>query len=179
MSNLGDLQQNTLHVQGMYPTPEIKSNIQFTALEQLRKHLGTSHGMSLIAITMIDFNNRDLELDVLLESNMYLEAFVEHIINVWGNYIPVPSFIRSYQVEGKFLDEFEGVKLQDTTPFPGTNDQYKNKKFIIDIADGKDDDNEKTYTFKFYRWGEDRPRILRVSIAQSKQPMSYELISGK
>ena len=49
------------------PTPEIKTNIQLTAIDQLKKYAGVPHGMSMVALTLIDPLNRNLEMNVVFE----------------------------------------------------------------------------------------------------------------
>ena len=142
------------------PTPEIKTNIQLTAIDQLKKYAGVPHGMSMVALTLIDPLNRNLEMNVVFESEMYLNAFADHVINIWEYYKPISSFIRSYKSNGEFLDKFNGYKLKKLTPFPFSIDHFNDKKVIIDVEAGVG-----YYLFKCYKWNEEKPRVLHLTLA--------------
>lgn len=146
------------------PIPDIKSNIELVSMEQIKKYAGVPHGMSLVALSMLDPNNKDLELTIELDSEMYLESFVEHIMGVWQKYEPITSFLRSYKNSDEYLSEFNEIKLSTNPVFPNSNDHFKNKKVIIDVEYSLDKQKNPEYKFKFYRWSENKPRILHLYI---------------
>lgn len=142
------------------PIPDIESNINVQPLETIKKYAGVPHGMSMVALCIMDGQYRGLEMDIKFDSEMYMNSFVEHLISVWANYEPISSFIRSYKKDGKFVKEFDGNTLQESDTVPASTEEFKNKKVIIDMSTEGDD----KYTFRLYRWNEVRPRILRLSV---------------
>jgi hypothetical protein len=139
--------------------PKIESNIAFPSLDQIKKFCGEPHGMSLLAISMIDPLNKDLEVKLSFDSDAQLGSAVEHLLAVWEVYTPITSFIRSFQIDGKFVENFNNVELTTETTYPVNVSDYRGKKVIIDASK-----TGTSYKFKLYRWNEVFPRILEFSL---------------
>ena len=142
------------------PVPDIKTNIQLQPMETIRKYSSEPHGMSLIALTMLDPMHKDLEMEIKFDDEGYINSFVEYVMGVWNKYEPITSFVRSYEKDGKFIDDLDGVKLSAKSTAPGSTADFNNKKIIIDVISIGSD----SFTFKFYRWGENKPRVLRLLV---------------
>lgn len=136
----------------------IKCNLNINSWPTIEKYHGTSHGISLVAMSMLDVNNRGLQFTVTIDGDR-IDSYVEHVLSVWRRYNPIPSFIRSYKMDDKFMQEFDGIKLDTKPVFPSVPDMFMGKKVIIDIEHNTDRDE---YTFKHYQWNEDKPRVLQL-----------------
>ena len=138
---------------------EITSNLDIRQLEAIKKYIGSPHGMSILALTMIDPEHRDLSITVKLDGNSSLDTFVEYLIGIWRQYEPIKSVIRSVQMKGVFLSTYEDIQLQQTDQQP-VLENFGKKNNIIDIQT-----NGLQYTFKIYRANESGVRVLKL-IAQ-------------
>jgi len=149
-------------IEGIPNSVQVTSNIDLSMVSQIKKHIHDSHGASLTAVTMIDSltEHQGLNIEITFNSESELSSFVDHLIGVWDRYEPIPTVIRSFNTDGKFIESFNGVQLIDNNQAPTNINDYKNKKVLIDV--------EKTgmnFVFKFYRWGEVYPRVLKLTSA--------------
>lgn len=142
------------------PIPLITSNMDLPAIATIRKYSGVPHGMSLAALTVLDTENRKLTLDLTFENDAYMMTFADQLVAVWGKYEPIPSFIRSYKVDGKYMSSFNGESMQLTSQMPSTHDMFGYKKAIIDI----ELIGLTKIVYKIWRWGEDTPRMINLSV---------------
>jgi len=136
----------------------LKCNQQLNALTTIQKHINSPHGDNLIAISLLDLENRLLEFHMVFEDASYLEIFVDHIFAIWRDYKPISSFLRSYKKNNIYFEQFEGQVLDTQPIFPASPDDFKGKKTIIDVE--VNSSNGTDYIFKLYKWNEDKPRIL-------------------
>src|SRR3990167_7070826 len=102
------------------PMPTINCNRDAKPVETIRKYANTPHGMTLLAIYMMDAESKAINIDVEFENISYLHLALEQIINTWHVFEPIKSFIRSYCIDGKFLDEFDGFVLCNNRLPPGS-----------------------------------------------------------
>jgi hypothetical protein len=137
--------------------PEVKCNMDIIPLPIIKQHIGTLHGMSMVAVCMLDSNYRHIEMNISFDNEQYLIDFAEHVIAVWKKYEPIPSYIRSFKHNEKFLTQYNGNKLSSDTTLPTAIETFNGKKAIIDVNMVNVD-----YIFKLYKWSEDSPRILRL-----------------
>lgn len=138
---------------------KITCNLELKSLQSIKKYENLPHGMSLIALTMIDPNNKGLEMNIKIKNELYFKSFIEHIINVWCNYKPISSYIRSYYKNNIYLNEYNNLILSDNVEFPNSINYFNNKKIIVDIIE----DQDFNFTFKIYQYGEIKARLLQIS----------------
>lgn len=182
LTNPASANTNLANSRNSAPIPEIKTNIALASIEHLKKYAGMPYGMSMAALTLIDHLNRDLQMELTFESDMYVGAFATHIIGVWNQYTPIPCLIRSYKLDGEFLDTFQGEEMQTAANYPTSLGDFKNKKAIIDIeqttgyATNNSPDKPAvgpSYLFKCYRWNEIIPRTLLLNIAPIQENKDF------
>ncbi len=148
---------------------EIFTNVEFPALESIKKHIDKPHGLSLIAMSMID-NIRDLE--IRFDTTDYIDTIINYLVGVWLEYAPIPCMIRSYKKNNIFQDTVDFIsepidKLQACDSVPSTVNDFNNKKVIIDIAS-----NNGVYTIKFYKWNEGAERRLIIRSKSTIEPLA-------
>jgi hypothetical protein len=144
----------------------IDFNRDIIATTSIKKNFGTTHGFSMIAITVLDPESTNLNIDMKFENSYELEKAVDHIFGAWKKYKPIRSFVRSYKLDNQFQEEYAGYKLKLESPFPATQDHFyyeKNKlqDAIIDIEKDK-----YKYTIKIYKWRELHPRVLCFDLTE-------------
>lgn len=154
-------------------------NKKITAADVIEKTFGSAQSYSKIAITIMDFTQPQLEIDMKFETTFELEGAFSHMLGIWQRYQPIKSFIRTFKNPKGFLEEFNGYKLKDKVEFPSSEEHFyyeKNKAmdYIIDIEQ-TEDGKMYQYVIKFYRWRENAPRVLVFSLTndaliETKQP---------
>ena len=142
------------------PIPSITSNLDIPALERILKHAGTNHGMSLVAITMLDDGCRNLEMKMIFNDEILLGTAVSQLIDIWSVYHPIPSYIRSYRRDDVYIDNLNEQPLYANSNVPTSSADYNGKRAIIDIETKGSTD----YMFKIYRLGEIKPRELSLML---------------
>ncbi len=153
------------------PCPEIQINTHIASYDYIKKHMGQSHGMSAIAISLIDPINADLEMRVVFDTINEMNNFIEYVLGVWKKFIPVPSFIRSYLKDDVYVKSLNGVELEEKALFPSTVEEFKGKTIIIDIVSNKTSE----YLFKFYKFNDTKPRLLYVSAKETLIPSEIDM----
>jgi hypothetical protein len=138
---------------------EIECNMDDpNSLNAIRVHSNKMHGLSLMALFMIESKNIELELNISYPGSKSLEFILENLISIWRNYKPSKSMIRSYIKNGEFLKELNNIKLTDKTHKPETFTEFNVCKNIIDI-----NQIDKEVIIKIYRNAENGCRKLKLS----------------
>lgn len=135
---------------------DVNFNLNTEFLAQAKKHSSTSHGMSMIALSMLDINHTNLKMTMTFDSLETLENCAEQMAAVWAKCESNKVLFRSVQQEEEFLNEYFERQLTNVTAFPTASAEYKNCKVILDIKLGY------THTYTFYRWNEQHPRVLTL-----------------
>lgn len=144
--------------------PEVRSNLNLASIDSIKKYADVPHGMSLIAIFMLDPLNKNVELTMKFDDESQMESFVEYVLGVWNNYEPITSFIRSYCNDGLYTTVLDNKQLSSVANHPSSNDDFKGKKVIIDIEKQTLGKEGLMYIFKFHRLNEVKPRLLKLSL---------------
>lgn len=134
----------------------VSANIESDFLTQAFKFVDSSHGMSMIALAMLDINHKNLEVTLVFDDKDTLENCAEQMTAVWHNCMSNKVLFRSIKKDGDFVPEFFGEKTSNIIGMPTSSNDYKNNKVIMD-ADMND-----THVYKFYRWIENNPRVLTL-----------------
>lgn len=142
--------------------PVVTCNLSLPELEKINQYITAPHGASLVALTSIDPKNKNLDLSIEFDYHSDMERFVGHILDIWGKYKPIPSVIRSYKQDGKFVDYIDDAKMEHTDHHPESMAEYNNKHVLIDIDVKQDND----YTFKLHRWRDSKARIITCRLKQ-------------
>jgi hypothetical protein len=138
--------------------PEIKCNRVLTGLNSIKQYSSVPHGQSLLALFLVDPNNKNVQISIAYSYETVLNDLVEQLFGVWQKYEPIKSMIRSFKKDGVYLDELDGLVLQKTNSTPTSETDYDNKQVIIDVemfVDG-------TYEIKLHKYSEQNPRILKL-----------------
>ena len=136
---------------------EIKCNKVTPTLQTLKQYSSVPHGFSLLALFLIDKNNKGLEMSLGYSSDVSLNNVVDTLFSVWLKFEPIKSFIRSFKKDNVFLQEIDGIKLLHTNDRPQSEDEFDNKHVIIDV-----ELVDLSYDITIYRWGEPTPRKLKL-----------------
>ncbi len=139
--------------------PEFRISRQFPTAASIQKHAGSSHGLSLVALSLVDKANKDLTIEVSCVGETQLQDFASQIRGILQNSKVIKVYFRSMKVNGVFQDTYEDSKLEHDDTLPTSPEQYKDKAHTIcDIeitGDGQ--------TWKFWRNPENAPRVLKLS----------------
>lgn len=142
----------------------VNTNIETEFLTQAKKHATTSHGLSMLALSMLDTNHLNLQMTLVFEDLDTLEDCAEQMTAVWSMCQSNKVLFRSAVQGGKFLTEYFGKQVSEVTSYPSASAEYKYFKVILDIVindtTDTDTDTDTTRVYKFYRWNEPHPRVL-------------------
>lgn len=142
----------------------VKTNIDTDFILQAKKCASSSHGMSMMALSMVDANHRDLNMTVTFDNYSTLEDCAEQMTAVWAKCESNKVLFRSVKNAGEFQTEYFNYPLSEVTTFPFTSAEYKYAKVILDI-----DLNIGHHVYTFYRWNEPRPRILTLKTKEESK----------
>ena len=138
---------------------EIRSSREFPTLASIKKHAGTSHGLTLLALSAADLVNKNLNLEMKCSGDSQLQNFSGQINDVINTSQVTKFYLRSVKVNGVFQDSFNGVKLQKTDEPPVGEDDYNNAHVLLDIQVGAGE-----YVWKFYRYSQAGHRSIRLFV---------------
>lgn len=140
--------------------PEFRINHQFPTADSIRKHAGTSHGLTLTSLSLIDKANVGLTIDISCVGESQLQDYATQIKGILQRSEVIKVYFRSVKVNGIFQDSYEDLTLEHTDAAPTSSEQYKHKSHsICDIeitGDGQ--------TWKFWRNPENSPRVLKLLV---------------
>jgi hypothetical protein len=138
----------------------LKINIESDSLNQVKKHINTSHGLSMLALCMLDIHHKTLNVEISFDDELSLINTSEQLLATFLKCESNKVMLRSYKVEGKFLDSYLDIKLSDITTQPVSPNEYAgNSKVILHCSI-----NEKKHEYYFYRLNESGPRILTLVV---------------
>ncbi len=138
--------------------PEFKFNRQFATAESIQKYAGTTHGLTLTALSLVDQANRDLQIEVACVGESQLQDFASQIRGILHQSKVIKIYFRSVKVNGVFQDSYEDSNLEHDDSAPCSPEQYKNKaNSICDIEINGDGQ-----VWKFWRNPENAPRVLKL-----------------
>jgi hypothetical protein len=141
----------------------VQFNKSFSTEEAIKKYLGSTHGLTLIALSLADIKNKELRIDLACTGITQMQDFSNQINMILHNSEVIKIYFRSVKINGVFQDTVADMKLEelehDDNP-PTNHIQYKNKSHVIlDIV--IDSDGQ---TWNFYRLPEGIPRTLRLYV---------------
>lgn len=131
---------------------ELKFNKDFCTASSIKKYAGTSHGIALMVLSLLDNANISLDIDVTC-SELYFQDMVKQVNCVLNTTKVLSVNIRAVTKNTfNLVDENEltllNIKLSDKTP----------SKVICDISI---ENNNVTWTF--WRNPEIKPRTLKIT----------------
>lgn len=138
--------------------PEIKSNLESNLDLLIKKYAGMSHGLSLIAISLLDPAHKSITIEMKYNDQHTLSNAVDYIIAIWNAYEPILTKLRTYKIDGKLLDHCGDLSFSLDDAYPHSTDAFGHYKVLVDITNTEN----KTYIFNLYRWGEPGPRVLKL-----------------
>ncbi len=136
---------------------EITCNLHNKTVDILKQYSNVPHGLSLIALFLIDTNNKELDMQISYPFSTSLSSVLDSLFSVWLKYEPIKSFIRSVKKDGTFLSEIDSIKLYNNDDFPLSEDDFNGKQVIIDV-----ELKDQEYTVTLYRWSEAKARKLKL-----------------
>lgn len=140
---------------------EVKFSQHIPTEAAINKYLGTSHGYSLAALSMIEHTNQQLVLEITFDGTTQLQSAADQIFAILQRSDSVPVTLRSVKSNGKFESSYFGKDnlQQDNSP-PTSPDKYThNNGAILDILINPDGQ-----VWNFYRLPEGVPRQLKLHV---------------
>ena len=132
-------------------------NLETDFLAETKRRVNTSHGMSMLALAMLELRHVGLNVTLTFEDIDTLENCAEQMTAIWDRCESNRVLFRSVKKDGAFLKEYFDRPLSEETTHPTSPDEYKLSKIILDA-----DMNANTHVYKFYRTNEQRPRLLTL-----------------
>jgi hypothetical protein len=136
--------------------PTINSNLHLDSVLTVKKYLGTYHSYSLVALMMLDLDNKGLIIDLCFDNYVELNNAAEHLLGVWNRCESNKVIFRQYKINGIEQLNIDNIYLNPTV----SQDIYKNQtKIYIDIE--KQNNN---IIYKFYRDNDSTARLLNLKM---------------
>lgn len=141
--------------------PKITSNLPTSAVQTAQKYAGTSHGYSIIALTLLDKENRGYTIDVTFDTMEELQSAADQMLGVWERCESNKVLFRSCKNNGVFVNTFNGNLMKQNDSVPSLSEEFNTHvQVIMDMCT-----DDTSITYKFYRCNEQRPRILKLKLA--------------
>lgn len=141
------------------PSVEFKFNKACASAELIQKYAGSSHGLTLAVLSIIDIVNKGLSIDMLCVNEKQMFDYLAQVRNVLQNSKVVNVFFRSLRVNGVFQDKYEAMDLEHDNSCPVDHNKLKMPSHCIcDIQVIGD-----VQTWSFWRRTENAPRVLKFS----------------
>lgn len=137
----------------------METNITSAPIESAKKHHGTSHGLTMLALCLIDRSHSNLNVTITYDDSFSMENSAEQILAAWLKCESNKTRIVSYKINGEYQKNYLGLDLIEDSKPPVSNAEYKNYKAMI-YADVYD--NKQTYTI--YYIGSHQPRYLILQV---------------
>ncbi len=142
---------------------EVNCNINIDELTVVKQFVTQPHGASVVGLTMIDPKNKGIDMTLKFDSAVLLKTFVTRMLDVWHNYRPIKSHVRSFKEDGVFLEEYMDMKLLNETYVPRHIDDFKGSSVMFDL-----DFKENDYKFTILRWSEPPRNLYCYAVAEEK-----------
>ncbi len=151
---------------------DIKCNLDIDELKVIKQFVTQPHGSSVVGLTVLDVKNRGMDLTLKFDNAILLKTFITRMIDVWNNYKPIKSYIRSFKENGSFLEEYMDKKLSTETHTPHHIDEFHGNDVIIDF-----DFTENNYKFTIFRWSEPVRHLYCYAVVENISQITNNLRS--
>jgi len=138
--------------------PYLITNIHFASLENLKKHIGSVHGLSLLLLALAEPANKNIKLEVLCSSQFQAEDLNAQLISMVPFAKNIKIQVRSVAIDGKLQTKYldlSGLSL-DLEEFP---DIYYNSGVVVDISSKLGE-----ICWKLHKIPENTPRMLTFKL---------------
>lgn len=137
----------------------METNITSAPIEAAKKHHGTSHGLTMLALCLIDRSHANLNVTITYDDTFSMENAAEQILAAWLKCESNKTRIVSYKINDEYQKNYLGLDLIEDSSPPVSNADYKNYKAMI-YADVYSD--KQKYTI--YYIGSYQPRYLILQV---------------
>ncbi len=129
-------------------------------IEIAKKYAGSSHSYSLLALMMLDENNKEINVELIFNDNTNMIDAAEQTFGVLLKCTLNKVCFRSCKINGTFQKEYEGIKMTESCEIPANLNSFENdSKVVCDIQI-----TDNSYIFSFVRKNEMLPRQLSLKI---------------
>lgn len=140
--------------------PIIECNKPIQSLEEMKKQISTSHGNTIIALSMIDDNSSGVNLTIKYDDPSYLSNAAEQILSTLSRYNPIRVVILSLERDGNKIQEYTECYLHNGQKYSPEDLKYNSKgTFFADITQ-----TNNKFSMKLARSGENPPRLLTLEL---------------
>jgi len=137
---------------------KVEFNSTFPTATSIMRYAGTTHGISLIALSMIEQNNKKLDITVTFDGDTQLNAAATHVMAILKKSDSVPVYLRTVKTNGVFESKYGDAELQTNDVPPTSPDEFPSKSgAILDLSI-----THNTQTWTFYRLHDPHPRHLKL-----------------
>ena len=138
----------------------VKSNKNIPVINIIQKVLPEPYSASLTSICMLDFLNKDLNIEICFQDITDLEIFYALCFNIWKTYKNIPLKIRSFKNNNSYLEKYNDMNMETVFNTTLTLSDFGNNKFIIDIEYKESIYKESIYKIYFHLVNEGGSRVL-------------------
>ena len=140
--------------------PEVHINKSFPTAAAIQKHLGSTHGLTLIALSLMDHTNVGLAMELACVGEVQLQDYASQIMGILHKSAVIKVYIRSVKNNGVFQDQFNGAVLEHSSERPASTEEFKNGANVICDVEV----TNQGQTLHFWRIPEVAPRVLKLYV---------------
>lgn len=133
--------------------PAINSNLHLDSVLTVKKYLGTYHSYSIVALMMLDLDNKGLNVDLSFNNYVELNNAAEYLSGIWNKCESNKIIFRKTKINNI---EYDTNALNEKVQ---QNMSINQTKIYIDIEQQNND-----ITYKFFRDTDLVPRILNLKL---------------
>lgn len=139
--------------------PKIRFNREFPTASSIQQHNGSSHGLTLMVLSLIDKSNAKLAVELICSGESQMQDIASQIKSILQTSKVVKVYFRSVKNNGVFQPTYDELKLESVDGTPSSPDAYGKYHAILDIETTAD-----SQIWKFYRNPEAMPRTLTILV---------------
>ena len=139
---------------------KVTSNKEFIGSDKVKEFLSNyetiHHATSLIAVSLIDPNNKSLEINMEFDTQIEAKDFLTNTLAVVTNYNSIKTSLRSWSAGDKFLPSYDDKKLEQKNHKPISSTEYLGNMYLVDVVETD------VIKVTFHRWADGPPRQLTI-----------------
>jgi hypothetical protein len=135
---------------------KINVNNETISLDKIRNYMNRPHGVSLIALTLIDPKNKDLNINLTTNDHNIYNLYISQLPIIWQKYNHEPCLIRNYKQNNIWTNNYGAFDNGNNANQNLISDTQYPKKNVFDIIE-----ENNIVSYYNYRWLE-KPRKLNI-----------------
>lgn len=138
--------------------PEVAVNRPFPTEQSIKKYIGSTHGLTLIFLSLVDKANVGLSIDLSCVGESQLRDFSTQFMGILRTSEVIKVYLRSVRVNGVYQNSYEDFQLERDSSRPASPEQFRNKSHAVCDIEITGDGQK----WSFWKNPESAPRVLNL-----------------